>query len=54
MRGGTYHHVEQPADAERRWRRRPEGERSDDRPEIFDQRAGVLARTTTAEEQHAR
>ena len=52
MRGGTYHHVEQPS-----------GDTAADAvkaipaklsPETFDQRAGALARPTTAEEQHAR
>ncbi|HTA34695.1 MAG TPA: MFS transporter [Solirubrobacteraceae bacterium] len=51
MRGGTYHHVEQPS-----------GDTAADAvkaipakkgPETFDQRAGALARPTTAEEQHA-
>ena len=55
MRGGNYHHVEQPADTERRWRRRPEGERSESRRRDLRPAARACShRPTTAEEQHAR
>ncbi len=51
MRGGKYHYVEQPSPPA------PDGAQANAaqrRPETLDQRAGTLARTTTAEEQHAR
>ncbi len=51
MRGGKYHYVEQPSPPAAGGAQ-ANGARG--RPETFDQRAGALARTTTAEEQHAR
>jgi MFS family permease len=54
MRGGTYHHVEQPAGTEGAGADGVKASTATTGPEIFDQRAGVLARPTTAEEQHAR
>jgi MFS family permease len=55
MRGDTYHHVEQvPGDAGAGADgARANTARTVPTPETFDQRAGALARPTTAEEQHA-
>ncbi|MCW3018014.1 MAG: transporter [Solirubrobacterales bacterium] len=52
MRGGKYHYVEQPSSQAGADGVRANGAQTS--PERFDQRAGELARTTTAEEQHAR
>jgi MFS family permease len=51
MRGGKYHYVEQPTPPAAG---RTQANGAQSRPETFGERAGTLARTTTAEEQHAR
>ena len=52
MRGGTYHYVEQPTVQPGGDEARADGRKA--ATNSLDQRAGALARTTTAEEQHAR